>query len=124
MKRIIALLLAIMMLPIFTVVSQAAMTRDEFREVLVGDSDDHLETVLEKANLKRAYKNISMDELNTLKSFHNNFQLKNVTLPAGLLGELPATVGITEDEAKVLVYGFIKLMTFPNEKNGTEVAPT
>ncbi|MBQ7950875.1 MAG: S-layer homology domain-containing protein [Clostridia bacterium] len=123
MKRIIALLLAIMMLPIFTVVSQAAMTRDEFREVLVGDSDGHLEAILEQANLKRAYKNISMDELTALRNFHNNFKLEDVKLPAGFVNDLPTAVGITEDEAKVLVYGFIKLMTFPNEKNGAEVAP-
>lgn len=118
MKRIIALLLAVMMLPIFTLTSHAAasMTRQEFKEVLLG-MQTHPSTNNYQADLIRAYRNISQDQLDALRAYYNADTTAAVTpLPS-------AAPVITADEADILTYGFIKLMTFPNAKNGTAAAP-
>ncbi|MBP3448591.1 MAG: S-layer homology domain-containing protein [Clostridia bacterium] len=116
MKKIIALLLAIMMLPIFTVVSQAAttMTEQEFQEVLLGEqttsSVNHY-----GAGLIRAYRNISQDQLDALRSFYNG----TTGFDAGDVSPMPSAVpAMTDDEEVILAYGFIKLMTFPDAKSG------
>ncbi len=123
MKRIIALLLAIMMLSIFTLPSYAAMERHEFKEVLLGDGEVPEE--IQDANLIRAYKNVSQDQLTAMRDYHNEYGIEDVILPEGLMASLPTTGSavLTEDEVKTLLYGFVKLMTFTNAKNGTEANP-
>ncbi len=119
MKRLIALLLAVMMLPIFTLVSHAAgaMTKQDFKEVLLGLFYEPDPDVDYQADLIRAYRNISKDQLDALKAYYNADTTAAVTPMAS------AAPVITEDEANILTYGFIKLMTFPSAKNGTVEAP-
>lgn len=118
MKRIIALLLAIMMLPIFTVVSQAAepMTRQEFKDVLLGNQTTPGANSYQ-ADLIRAYRNISKDQLDALRNCYN-------TVPTSAVKPLPSSApAISPEEEQILTYGFIKLMTFPDWKNGTATDP-
>lgn len=122
MKRIIALLLAIMMLPIFSVVSQAAgpvatMSEQEFKEVLLGNQTTPEENAY-NADLIRAYRNVSVDQLNAMRIYHDNM---GVSVVSGVTS--PDTSVISNEEAQILAYGFIKLMTFPNAKNGTVIEP-
>ncbi len=122
MKRVIALLLALMMLPIFTIATQAAgtvstMDEQEFKEVLLGQFTDTPATDY-GADLIRAYRNISVDQLNALRSYHEGL---TTAVVAGITS--PKATVISDAEAKILAYGFIKLMTFPNAKNGTVAAP-
>ncbi len=121
MKRIIALLLAIMMLPIFTLVSQAAgtvptMSEQEFKEVLLGMQTTPGATDY-GADLIRAYRNISKDQLDVMRAYYND-----TASPAS--SPIPsAPPFLTADEVDILTYGFIKLMTFPDAKNGTSANP-
>ncbi len=124
MKRIIAFLLAIMMLPIFSLVSHAAgtvptMSEQEFKEVLLGQFTDPDPDVNYGADLIRAYRNISKDQLDVMRAYYDY----NTTPVASPLPSNPPV--ITQDEADILTYGFIKLMTFPDIKanlfNGSEV---
>ena len=118
MKRIIALLLAIMMLPIFSLVSQAAepMTRQEFKDVLLGNQTTP-QTNTYGADLIRAYRNISKDQLDALRAYYDN-------VPTSVVPPMPSSAPvITQEEEQILTYGFIKLMTFPNAKTGTSVEP-
>lgn len=122
MKRVIALLLALMMLPIFSLVSQAAgtvptMTEQEFKEVLLG-LQTHPSTTNYGADLIRAYRNVSIDQLNALRDYHDTV---DVSVVNGITS--PNSAVITDEEAKILAYGFIKLMVFPNAKNGTVADP-
>ncbi len=122
MKRVIALLLALMMLPIFTIATQAAgtvptMDEQEFKEVLLGQFTDTPATDY-GADLIRAYRNVSVDQLDALRSYHDGL---TTAVVAGV--NSPNTSVISHAEAKILAYGFIKLMTFPNAKNGTVAAP-
>lgn len=112
MKRIIALFLAIMMLPIFTVVTQAAgpMSRQDFKDVLLGQFTNVQQY---DADLIRAYRNVSTDQLDALKTYHNSVATSVV---GGITS--PDTTVISNEEAQILAYGFIKLMTFPNLKDG------
>lgn len=116
MKRVLALLLAVMMLPVFTLVTQAAatMTEQEFKEVLLGEqttsSVNHY-----GADLIRAYRNISQDQLDALRSFYNG----TTGFDVGDVSPMPsAAPAMTDDEEVILAYGFIKLMTFPDAKSG------
>ncbi len=118
MKKIIALLLVLVMLPIFNLVSYAAgpMTRDEFKEVLLG----HFSSVPGYgADLIRAYRNVSVDQLNAMRDYHHN--TVDVSVVSGITS--PNTAVISNEEAQVLAYGFVKLMTFTNVKNGTLANP-
>ncbi|MBR5239463.1 MAG: S-layer homology domain-containing protein [Clostridia bacterium] len=122
MKRIIALLLAIMMLPIFSLVSHAAgtvptMTEQEFKEVLLG-MQSHPSSTNYGADLIRAYRNVSIDQLNALRDYHDTV---GTTVVSGITS--PNAAVISDEEAQILAYGFIKLMTFPNAKNGTVANP-
>ena len=122
MKRTIALLLAIMMLPIFTLVSQAAgtvptMTEQEFKDVLLG-MQTHPTDNDYGADLIRAYRNVSIDQLNAMKAYFNNV---DTSVVSGITS--PKAEVISNEEAQILAYGFIKLMTFPNAKNGTAANP-
>ena len=122
MKRIIALLLAIMMLPIFSLVSHAAgtvptMTEQEFKEVLLG-MQSHPGTTDYGADLIRAYRNVSIDQLTALRNYHNAV---DTAVVSGITS--PNTAVISDEEAQILAYGFIKLMTFTDVKNGTAADP-
>ena len=114
MKRVIALLLALMMLPIFTVATQAAgeMSKQDFKDVLLGISTD-ISAEQGKADLIRAYRNVSTDQLNAMKTY---FNAVDETVVGAVIS--PNTAVLSNDEAKVLALGFIKLMTFTNEKDG------
>ena len=114
MKRVIALLLALMMLPIFTVATQAAgeMSKQDFKDVLLGISTD-ISAEQGKADLIRAYRNVSTDQLNAMKTY---FNAVDETVVGAVVS--PNTAVLSNDEAKVLALGFIKLMTFTNEKDG------
>jgi len=118
MKRIIALLLVIMMLPIFSLVSHAAgtvptMTEQEFKEVLLG-MQSHPSTTNYGADLIRAYRNVSIDQLTALRNYHNTV---DTSVVSGITS--PNAAVVSDEEAQILAYGFIKLMTFTNAKNGT-----
>ncbi len=124
MKRIIALLLAIMMLPVFSLVSHAAgpydtMSEQEFREVLLGkqttiDDNDY------GADLIRAYRNISKDQLKVMRGFYDGTTGFDVSDVEPMPSSAPV---MTDDDEVILAYGFIKLMTFPNIKNGPAANP-
>lgn len=114
MKRVIALLLAVMMLPIFTVVTQAAgtistMDQGQFKDVLLGNQDGSTNF---EPDLIRAYRNVSIDQLDVFQRYYDNVPLSVVSAV-----ESGDTSVISTDEAKILAYGFIKLMTFPKQKN-------
>ncbi len=117
MKRIVALLLVLVMLPIFSLVSYAAgpMTRDEFKEVLLGHFNSQPGY---GADLIRAYRNVSIDQLIAMRDYHDTV---DVSVVSGITS--PDTSVISDEEAQILAYGFVKLMTFTNVKNGTLANP-